>query len=97
RGLLRFRRHSRGLDPLAEGTGGLLLAVLLHPELALDDLELLLEEELPLHGIDLGVHVLVDLALEIGDVLFPAEMDKQLLEALLDRRGLEERLGLLLR
>ncbi len=87
-------RHAGLLDLVAQLVDLGLLRVVL-PELALDRLELLAEDVLPLRLVHLGLDFALDLALELEDLDLAAEEGGDELEALDDVDRLEQLLALL--
>ena len=87
-------RHAGGLDLLAELVDLGLLRVVL-AQLALDRLELLAEDVLPLGLVHLGLDLALDLPLELEDLDLAREERADELEPLLDVDRLEQLLALL--
>ena len=87
-------RHAGGLDLLAELVDLGLLRVVL-AQLALDRLELLAEDVLPLGLVHLGLDLALDLPLELEDLDLAGEERADELEPLLDVDRLEQLLALL--
>ena len=87
-------RHAGLLDLVAQLVDLGLLRVVL-AQLALDRLELLAEDVLPLGLVHLGLDLVLDLPLQLEDLDLAGEERRDELQALLDVDGLEELLALL--
>ncbi len=82
-------RHDEALETVAEGVDVVLAVVLGDAQLALDHLELLAQKELALTLLHLGVDLLADLGLQLGDVDLLAQQRQHLLHARLHRQRLQ--------
>lgn len=80
-------RHDEALQAVAEGVDVVLAVILGDAQLALDHLELLAQEELPLALLHLGVDLVADLALQLGDLDLLAQQRQHLLHAREHRQG----------
>ncbi len=92
--LLRGGRHYLAFQARAELVGIGALVVLGDTQLALDDLQLFLEEELALALANLAIHLAGQLLLQPGDFHFLAQQRQHLLHALQDRHGIQHFLQL---